>query len=68
MLEVFERIPGIAEHYFDNKRHRTNGPAWVDKDDGRFNMWYLGGYWHRYYGPADTSGGWAIHGKKIKQC
>ena len=45
--------------------HRCNGPARI-WDTGAW-AWWLHGEWHRYYGPADSTGGWILHSKLIKE-
>ena len=63
--EIKEYADGSKHWYFDNKRHRMNGPACEWSDGSKF--WYFDDKCHRINGPAIeyVSGNkyWYIHGK-----
>ena len=52
-------------YYNDNKqRHRATSPAIVWS--GGAWSWWLHGYPHRYYGPADNNGYWWLQGARLR--
>lgn len=64
MIDTVKTNNGV-EYQLNGSLHRPNGPACVVMGKNDWD-WALYGSWHRYYGPADETGTWWIHGEITK--